>query len=176
MPFSLYSSSRIPVIRSRPPNNFWINAVSRTALSQEESPAAVHPATIAGNTVLIFRSPCLLRNQQEMNAAGRKNNRLILRASWWDIPAEMVSHSISKLPPPTPIPDRKPRTVLMTKRKGRESNINIEYLPIRLRCPVPGEAISPGFFYQRFRQDNLRLCCRSDRETLLSREDPQSMQ
>ena len=67
---------------------------------------------------------------QLIAAAGRKNNRLIFLASAVGIPRIMVSHSISRLPPPIPNPVRNPSRVPTRIITGNVSNINTGSLPI----------------------------------------------
>ena len=113
----------------------------------------MQPATMAGRTAFNFRDPCLIRKKHAVRAAGRKNIKLMIRAWSWGVFSTKVSQRISKLPPPTPRPARKPRTAPTARDIGTEFNIGIGSLPIRSGFQDPGEAISPGSFFRRFQQE-----------------------
>ena len=98
---------------------------------KENSAAAMQPQSIAGRIFLKGTVPWRWRNRVDMNADGRKNNKLMILASAYSMSATIVSQSISKLPPPTPNPARNPSTAAIEITTGKFSSINIEYLPIK---------------------------------------------
>ena len=121
----LYINSRIPVRISKPPNSFFSSSISKRRDNHEPTAAATQPERIAGKIFFTSSAPCFHRNKHATSADGRKNNRFISLACPCSIPSTSVSHSISKLPPPTPIPARKPNTVLTVNTTGNDSSINI---------------------------------------------------
>ena len=64
-----------------------------------------------------------------ISAVGRKNSRLMFLAASNGICATSVSQRTSRLPPPTPSPDKKPSTALTNVINGIESSIDTENLP-----------------------------------------------
>ena len=90
----------------------------------EKMPALMQPDKIPGSIFFIFNVPCFHRNIEEITALGIKNNRFIFLAAGWLIPMTNVSQRMRRLPPPTPIPARKPKIVPMVKRTGKLSSIN----------------------------------------------------
>ena len=135
------------------PNSFFRSEVSSSALNREKTAADTHPDRIAGSTVFQSRVPCRHRKQQVISAAGTKNSRLIVRDVSGGTFSAMVSHRIKRLPPPIPIPDRKPSAVPIINVMGSEFNTDTGYLPIKSVFPIPGEAISPGFSFPRSLQE-----------------------
>ena len=77
----------------------------------------------------------------EISAAGRKNKRLIPRAVAGSTPIKAVSHKISRLPPPRPIPANVPQKTAAIKAAQKLMAINSECLPIKSKHPVFGEEI-----------------------------------
>ena len=160
----LYISSRTPVISSSPPKSFFNRSMSSCVLNQEQRAAAVQPARIAGRTFLKSSFPCFQRKKDAMTADGRKNSKLTSLAWGCSMPSTRVSHKISRLPPPTPIPARNPNTVPTISVIASESTINTGYLPIRSVHPMPCAAIWWGSFCPIHLLPHRLRYCRQDRE------------
>ncbi len=120
------------------PNSFFIRAISRRLLSKENAAALMHPQTIAGMSFFKSTLPCLHRKIVAITADGIKNNRLMLRATGCAMLRTSVSHSISRLPPPTPIPDRKPSRPPISIINGILSSIDTAPHPIESGFPTVG--------------------------------------
>ena len=117
----------MPVAISRTPKISLILSVSNCWESHDPIAAATQPEMIAGYILLKCKDPCFQRNRQATKADGMKNRRFKNRACVCSIPTSNVSHSINKLPPPTPMPARKPNKVLIVKSLYSLSLTNQNY-------------------------------------------------
>ena len=133
----------------------------------------MHPVMMAGMILFHGIFPCLNRKQMAVKAEGRKNKRLIPRTVTGSDPITNVSHSTSRLPPPTPNPARKPRTVPTMTINGKLPNIDIGSLPIKPGFPAIGGAILRGYAVPIFLQETLRIRCPANREE--QPENPQCL-
>lgn len=133
------------------PKSFFRILASKCKLSNENIPAAILPAMIAGSIFFICIAPCFHRKMETAPAAVMKNIKLIRRASGPGIFSASVSHKISNEPPPTPKPARQPRITPISSETGKEPNIDIEHLPRESIRQGFGVAISPGSFLQCIR-------------------------
>ena len=88
------------------------------------------PAHTAGVTFFMGKDPLRILARVDITAAGRKNRRLIPRALAGSTPIMAVSHKISRLPPPRPIPASVPHTAAAKKAVPKLMAINTGYLPI----------------------------------------------
>jgi len=104
-------------------------SVSKYRLIVLNNAAEITPTAIAGKIFLRSSMPCLYRKQQPISAVGIKNSKFMLRATAYSVCSTTVSHSISKLPPPTPSPAKKPNTVPAATATGKLFNIYNGYLP-----------------------------------------------
>jgi len=153
-------SSRSAVKIKIAPKPFFKSPVSNPADSQVQMAALIHPENMAGSNIFELIMPCFHRNRHATSAEGIKNNRLIPRAMGCGTSSTMVSQRISRLPPPIPIPERKPSTVPRSRIKGKESTIDTGNLPTRSKSPIPCEATLPGFSFPKDLRKNLLPHCR----------------
>ena len=131
--------------------------------------APMHPKIAAGRICLIQSVPCFHRKQQETTADGRKNSRLIKRAVAWSVPMTKVSHRSSRLPPPTPRPDRIPKTVATAVIIRKLLAINTGSLPTVQEFPAAGGAKAQVFSFPIFRQLFRPENCQAGREQSVAR-------
>lgn len=157
----------MPVAISRTPKISLILSVSNCWESHDPIAAATQPEMIAGYIFLKCKDPCFQRNRQATKADGMKNRRFKNRACVCSIPTSNVSHSINKLPPPTPIPARKPNKVLITSITGIDSNINSACLPIKSEYRESCEATVWESFCQSSLRQRRQWRFRSSREVHL---------
>lgn len=129
----------------------------------EKITAEILPDITAGSICRIFIVPCFQRNRQHITELGIKNNKLILLATAYSVPSTKVSHSISKLPPPTPSPDKNPRILPTITEYGKLFNINIVSLPIEQRSPAACAATMWGCVYPKYLPPVHPGHCRSNR-------------
>ena len=146
------------------PNSFLSKDTSSCLLSKEKQAALTHPAMIAGNTFLMSKEPCFHLKNEAITAEGMKNRRLMLLATLCSISSTRVSQSIRRLPPPTPNPDKKPRTDPIMIITGRLSSINIAPHPKGSESPAAGAAILWVCVFPKFRQLYRRQCSQSNME------------
>ena len=130
---------------SRIPKSFRSRVISILAEILEKTYAQMQPPRMAGSSGRIFKLPFRIRSPQEINAAGRKNSKLMNLACWGGVFNTTVSHRISKLPPPTPRPLKNPRAVPTNMERGKDSSINSGYLPTGSGYREFGGAIDRGF-------------------------------
>lgn len=124
---------------------------------------------IAGSILRILRFPLRILKTLTAVAALIKNMRLMALAVDESVWTMSVSHRISREPPPTPSPARNPSTKPMkTEKRG----VSIDYAPhpISAKVPMPGEAISPGFFFPEILQAALLVTPQRDTASRHSRE------
>ena len=113
-------NSRMEAHRRSPPKSFRSKPVSQELLRTVKKAAATHPATTAGMTCRKESFFCMIRMTVAISAGGRKNNKFIYLAVGYSILQTSVSQMISKLPPPTPRPDKIPSTKLSKSVKRKD--------------------------------------------------------
>ena len=100
----------------------WINNIPEvdwhgnngSQIIPDAAAAAMQPAITAGMIFLTGTRSFRMVINVAITALGRKNSRLIVLVCSGLIPRTRVSHKISRLPPPDPIPARKPSMDEMT--------------------------------------------------------------
>lgn len=126
---------------SKIPNSFFMITMSSCLLRIEKTAALIQPQMIAGRILVRLSAPCFQRKNDAMTADGIKKSRLMILAALCSMFNTRVSHSIRRLPPPTPIPDRKPSELPISNMNGSESNINSVPRPRESAHPISGAAI-----------------------------------
>lgn len=149
----------MPVNRSRIPNAFFKSSGAIFVPMRLNAAAEIVPPIIAGARRVKLMQPCFLRNRLLMMAVGRKNRRLMFLASGWEIPTISVNQSVSRLPPPTPIPARNPKTVPISAQNPNVSSIYSGCLPRVSLRPESDAAIMWESFSRTGRQECRRRCC-----------------
>lgn len=146
------------------PNPFRRIRTGNLKLRNEKTAAKIHPETIAGSSNRRERVPRRIRKMLAPAAQGRKNRRLIPRTDSGLSPRTSVSQRIRRLPPPTPIPDKKPRIVPMIKENGSVFNTGSGFLPIKSKLRVPDEANVRESVHRTFLPTGRQPGCRGGRE------------